>query len=118
MGFVSGVTPDTKYELRLSAATKNGFPANLGDWTHFTTPKADIGRSSLFGWEGQLALDKRLVVLTGGKGSLSPWILSGRAGAPLSRPTPPLPPSQGGHALHRVILLYWMILFLFFAFPL
>ena len=115
--FVSGVTPDTKYELRLSAATKNGFPANLGDWSHFTTPKADVGRSSLFGWEGQLVLDKWLVVLTGGKGSLLLWILSGRAGAPLSHPTPPLLPSQGGRALHHVTLLYRMI-FVVVVFPL
>lgn len=52
----SGVTPDTKYELRLSAATKNGFPASLGGWSHFTTPKADIGRSSLFCGKGSSCL--------------------------------------------------------------
>ena len=90
-GLVSGVTPDTKYELRLSAATKNGFPANLGDWSHFTTPKADVGRSSLFSWGGQLVLDKRLVVLTGENGSLSPRILSGRAGHPPIPPPHPHP---------------------------
>ncbi|KAK7095958.1 hypothetical protein V1264_005309 [Littorina saxatilis] len=36
---VKGLTPETKYEVRVAAATQLGYPSKLGAWLDHTTPK-------------------------------------------------------------------------------